>query len=1008
MKKESISIRFYVEQAGREIDLSVMSLRYTCKIHSDYAIVVDVVDGDGSQSTFDISPDSIASQWAKVMVSFHKSGKSMCLQGLVRSVKAVPYFSQRQRILRITLSSELSRGFSRYRSVIYYSPTMIDVLNKGIKDQAQQNNAANYTDFQWRINAPDTNQYPQHFQLGQFGETDGEFISRTIMRHGAWFNYYQDLSASLHDKSSKVAFVVGDSNAGFIRYANPIKLLEDTDMQGDGVYLKAGYYSDSMGIRKICASYYDESSGKTLVDETQVVYNKTVLRNWNLKVPFNNLNQDQVTRYASNAADAERVRKRKLDGFFQGHLIQAGNIIDLDIGRYGINGDCIVTEVCYQFYPDENSDALIYEQDHSFVAYELSAPYREKLLDHNANLPIYTGAMSGVFAETGGKDTVTPDEQGRIPVIFPFDQSYFCNGAKARYTRLSAKLNSGDAGVSFPYYADTEFQVSFADGCIDRPLIMGTAATNQSQHIHSPELQQRTAHVLPQGQEMTYTNTLGNTTAMKFGTKHQEGDHHTFMMLNNYPSQTREGDKHLDFVQATTANHEHQITGNLTEKFGGNKVQGAQEQDMPHWITLGYFDQYSQPVKDLPYSVTFDDGSTQQGKLPASGKVTLSDLKAKQATKIAYGDPAAQSKLQTQRQKLQMALDGIINQVKAQAKKDNQELQQHNDLWQRWQEGKSFSGGMFDSLWSQAKSVAQTAKTAYEIAVNGITPQQLQAVRNALNNVKQTMMLLASDKPTQDMLENFAKQYAAAASPLQIARIAGECTGYVVPAVAAAILTAGVGDVAIVAEDAGAASAEASSDMNNLAQTIQASQRTKTVYGKAVDAEHLEHEAPVVPVKPDGVDEGAEHISQAKLAPGNDPTELQHPSGNSNNLPAKENPNFSGNPVPKILPPGTKIYRVIDDNLDANGRYWAYDLPSSKPAWRSMFAVKGWNADGSYVEYTVGSEGLPAWEGKAASQMYREEGQPEWLQSGGGTQIFIPRASTVIPKSLVRIPTNWE
>ena len=121
------------------------------------------------------------------------------------------------------------------------------------------------------------------------------------------------------------------------------------------------------------------------------------------------------------------------------------------------------------------------------------------------------------------------------------------------------------------------------------------------------------------------------------------------------------------------------------------------------------------------------------------------------------------------------------------------------------------------------------------------------------------------------------KQYAAAASPLQIARIAGECTGYVVPAVAAAILTAGVGDVAIVAEDAGAASAEASSDMNNLAQTIQASQRTKTVYGKAVDAEHLEQEAPVVPVKPDGVDEGAEFLP-TQPNPGYQPeSDLPHP-----------------------------------------------------------------------------------------------------------------------------------
>ncbi len=69
-----------------------------------------------------------------------------------------------------------------------------------------------------------------------------------------------------------------------------------------------------------------------------------------------------------------------------------------------------------------------------------------------------------------------------------------------------------------------------------------------------------------------------------------------------------------------------------------------------------------------------------------------------------------------------------------------------------------------------------------------------------------------------------------------------------------------------------------------------------------------------------------------------------------------------------------------------------------------MFAVKSWNADGSYVEYTVDSKGLPVWEGKAASQSY-DNG---WLQAGGGNQVFVPQAAKLIPKNLPRIPTNWS
>jgi uncharacterized protein involved in type VI secretion and phage assembly len=598
MKTEPLSIRFHAEQQGYTIDLSVKRLQYTAKTHAEYEIDIDVIDGDGSQSTFDTSPAATANQWAKVMVSFHKTGKSMCLQGSVYSIEVVPYFSQRQRILRMKLRSELWRTFSRHRSGIYYAPVLSDILNKGIKDQAQRDNATNYTDFQWSINTSDSAQYPQHFQLSQYGESDGDFLSRTILRHGAWFNFYQPLSSSLQDTSSKVMLMVGDNNNTFLRYEDRIIRLQDEDMQGDGVYEVITQSSAKAG--KARAIYFDENSGTTLTSTYTIRNGHYSQLTTDVKVPFNNANQAQVDTYAQHAAYGETLRMTEITGKFQGHLIQAGNVIDIDLDRYGIRGDCIVTDVCYRFDAQEDKEALVYQQTHTFVAYPLTVPYRERLINHNANLPIYTGTLSAVFAETDGKDTVTPDDQGRIPLKFPFDYSYFCNGPKARYTRLCSRLNSGKAGLSFPYYADTEFQVSFADGCVDRPLIMGTAATDQTNHIHNPELQQRTAHVLPQGQEMTYTNTLGNTTAMKFGTKHQEGDHHSFMMLNNYPSQTRTGDKHLDFVQATTANHEHQITGNLTEKFGGNKVQGAFDQGVPST---------SVPIADKELSVgEFTDG----------------------------------------------------------------------------------------------------------------------------------------------------------------------------------------------------------------------------------------------------------------------------------------------------------------------------------------------------------------------------------------------------------------
>lgn len=122
--------------------------------------------------------------------------------------------------------------------------------------------------------------------------------------------------------------------------------------------------------------------------------------------------------------------------------------------------------------------------------------------------------------------------------------------------------------------------------------------------------------------------------------------------------------------------------------------------------------------------------------------------------------------------------------------------------------------------------------------------------------------------------------------------------------------------------------------------------------------------------------------------------------------------NFSRAVTPKVLPPGTKIYRIVDGDNNVNGRWWSYELPSSKAAWRSDYAVtKYWNENGYYVVHTVGSEGLPVWEGQASSQFVKDaEGNDieSWMVQGGGKQIFSPTAWNDIPSSLVTQPTNWS
>ena len=113
-------------------------------------------------------------------------------------------------------------------------------------------------------------------------------------------------------------------------------------------------------------------------------------------------------------------------------------------------------------------------------------------------------------------------------------------------------------------------------------------------------------------------------------------------------------------------------------------------------------------------------------------------------------------------------------------------------------------------------------------------------------------------------------------------------------------------------------------------------------------------------------------------------------------LPASQAPNFqSAQPVD--LPPNTTLYRVIDDNSNPSGSYWAPDLPADEDTWRSSCAVKQeWNSDGKVAIATVPAGGVKAWMGPASSQ---------GPHPGGGTQIYVP-PGTVNPGAVYASPLS--
>ena len=113
---------------------------------------------------------------------------------------------------------------------------------------------------------------------------------------------------------------------------------------------------------------------------------------------------------------------------------------------------------------------------------------------------------------------------------------------------------------------------------------------------------------------------------------------------------------------------------------------------------------------------------------------------------------------------------------------------------------------------------------------------------------------------------------------------------------------------------------------------------------------------------------------------------------------------------PVVLPPGSKIYRIVDPTSKDNSICWMTEAEfktlKSKADWRRRLAVWAhWNSNGEFVTYVVPpGPGLHVWEGVTASQKMKGT---DYVLEGGGIQIVVDPAH--LDKSHIgrRQKTGW-
>jgi malonyl CoA-acyl carrier protein transacylase len=95
---------------------------------------------------------------------------------------------------------------------------------------------------------------------------------------------------------------------------------------------------------------------------------------------------------------------------------------------------------------------------------------------------------------------------------------------------------------------------------------------------------------------------------------------------------------------------------------------------------------------------------------------------------------------------------------------------------------------------------------------------------------------------------------------------------------------------------------------------------------------------------------------------------------------------------PVTIPPGTKLYRIVDPKSKDNSICWMTEAEfrklKSKDDWRRRFAVwANWNSNGEFITYTVPpGPGLKVWEGVTASQKMKST---SYVLEGGAVQLVV-------------------
>jgi type VI secretion system secreted protein VgrG len=213
----------------------------------------------------------------------------------------------------------------------------------------------------------------------------------------------------------------------------------------------------------------------SIADNQSTSQLRTDIKNYKLRDSLNTLDESlykDLNRYSKIDSIREYVKSNIIKGTSQELVIQDSLCINLEDEKANKKLDSIILEVTYEgFFPnalDEYRQSVNDKEKHklqyevTFTAIPKDITYKPPL---ETLIPTISGIQTAIVSNTDSNtkdhsNTIDTDDQGRIKVLFHFEQ----NQTTSCYLRLS-NIHSGDGyGTQFLPRVNQEVIVSFING----------------------------------------------------------------------------------------------------------------------------------------------------------------------------------------------------------------------------------------------------------------------------------------------------------------------------------------------------------------------------------------------------------------------------------------------------------------------------------------------------------------------------------------------------------------